>query len=507
MRELHTWGGLIFGWLLFVIFLTGTLAVFEPELTHWMKPELRGAQVSPVQAIATADKKLRQIAPNADVWLIRLPNDRSPALEVRWKKDKATLKRYINPQTGTLIQDRQTEGGDFFAHFHYELHSGKAGLWLVSAASLVMLAALVSGIVIRKQVVKDFFRLKWRRTWLDAHCMTGVLTIPFVVLITYTGLVINFMEIMPVAKQLHYKNPAGLYAEATHSVIRPRANMPVDLLPFTQLLPLAEEQLGKNNIAYIQVLNPGDKQAVVNFMRRIDDRILAITDRASFDGVTGELLVSHTKWNTYVYIVRSLVGLHIAKFGGYTVSWIYFLFGLISCVMIAAGLVFFTIKRRNRYARSSLALQYAYRAAEALNTTVVTGGIIACTAYLWANRLLPLSVGDRADAEITVFFCTWLLTMIHSFLRAPLRAWSEQLAVAAGLCLGLPVINALTTKVGLFAAIPRGDWMTAGVDLTAIMLGVLLGATAWYVYIKQNKNLQTTTSVPQFINTINSPVE
>ena len=41
MAALHTWGGLVFGWLLFAITLSGSLAVFEPELTRWMQPELR----------------------------------------------------------------------------------------------------------------------------------------------------------------------------------------------------------------------------------------------------------------------------------------------------------------------------------------------------------------------------------------------------------------------------------------------------------------------------------
>ena len=34
MSELHTWAGLVLGWVLFAIFLTGTLAVFDKlELT------------------------------------------------------------------------------------------------------------------------------------------------------------------------------------------------------------------------------------------------------------------------------------------------------------------------------------------------------------------------------------------------------------------------------------------------------------------------------------------
>jgi uncharacterized iron-regulated membrane protein len=488
MSELHTWGGLIFGWLLFAIFLTGTLSIFQPELTHWMRPEFRRSQVLPEEAIAAADKKLRQLAPHADSWNILLPQDRNPVLEVSWKKGKSTSERHLDPLTGAVLQERQTEGGHFFTEFHSELHSGKAGLWLVTAASLVMLAALVSGIAIRKQVFTEFFLLRWRRTWLHAHLMTGVLTLPFVILITYTGLVLTFLEVMPVATQLLYGNPAKLWTDVGLLFNPVRANVPATLLPLKQLLPLAEEQLGKDKILFIQVKNPGDRQAVVTFIRRIDDRIAAVGDRASFDGVTGELLGTHTKWNSYVYTVRTLAGLHVAKFGGYTVAWLYFLAGLLGCVMIATGLIFFTVKRRSCYAKSSQAVQYAYRAVEALNTTAVTGIMIACAAYLWANRLLPISMKGRSDAEITVFFGAWLLMLAHALWRSPLQAWLEQMSIAAGLCIGLPVINAMTTHVGLLPAMARDDWMTVGVDLTAILLGSLLAAIAWCITLKQNSN-------------------
>lgn len=35
MAWLHTWTGLIFGWLLFAIFLTGTMSYFKEEIIHW----------------------------------------------------------------------------------------------------------------------------------------------------------------------------------------------------------------------------------------------------------------------------------------------------------------------------------------------------------------------------------------------------------------------------------------------------------------------------------------
>ncbi|WP_371372432.1 PepSY-associated TM helix domain-containing protein [Sporomusa aerivorans] len=479
MSELHTWGGLVFGWLLFIIFLTGTLAVFEPEITHWMQPNVRSSQAEPLQAAAAADKSLRLFAPRADLWMIAMPQNRHPDLTIIWKKDTVTLEKQINPQTGRVIKAPETEGGEFFARFHYDLHSGKSGMWLVSLASVVMLAALVSGVAIRRQVFKDFFRLRWRRNWLDVHSMTGVLTLPFVILITYTGLTITFFLLSTAVPQILYgsawKGPAAV---ASTNFERPRSNQPGKLLPLTELLPKAEAELGKNSIAYVRVTNPGDRQAVVTFFRTVDGEVVAMSAKASFDGVTGELLGSQATWNKYVTAYRTLVGLHIGRFGGYPVCWLYFAAGLISSAMIATGLIFFTVKRRRRYARSNQLTYVMYRTAEALNITVIMGSVIACITYLWANRLLPQAMTNRSEGEITVFFSVWLIMLLHALLRPPERAWSEQTGFAALLCLGLPLINALTTKVGLAPAIAARDWMTAGIDLTALLLGVVLAVTA-----------------------------
>jgi uncharacterized iron-regulated membrane protein len=485
MRALHTWGGLVFGWLLFTIFLTGTLAVFEPELTHWMHPELRVSETSPAQSLAAADKKLRLFAPRADSWLIRMPQDRSPVPEISWRQGRISLERYLDPLTGKVLRERQSEGGHFFARFHTDLSSGKAGLWLVGLSSVVMLAAVLSGIVIRKRVFADFFRLRWRRTWFGVHTVSGVFTLPFVLMITYTGMILTFFFLMPLAPQLLYKNQAGMWADVFQFPDRARANMPAELVPLEQLLPLAEAQLGKNNVMLVQIKNPGDRQATVTFIRRIDDRIAAVGDRATFDGITGELLSTHTNWNPYVYAFRFLAGLHAAKFGGYAISWLYFAAGLASCAMIAAGLIVFTAKRRSRYAGISLTAQYGYRAIEALNIAVVTGLINACAAYLWGNRLLPVSLKARAEAEIMLFFSIWLFLLCHAFWRPPLQAWKEQLLGAAVLCGSLPVINILPTDTGLPNTLKSGDWMAAGVDLTAALLGVLMAMAAQNVARRQ----------------------
>ena len=45
MSWLHTWGGLWFTWILFAIFLTGTLGVFDEPISHWMRDKGRIGEI------------------------------------------------------------------------------------------------------------------------------------------------------------------------------------------------------------------------------------------------------------------------------------------------------------------------------------------------------------------------------------------------------------------------------------------------------------------------------
>ncbi len=67
MSWLHTWSSLILGWLLYAIFLTGTLSFFQSEMTVWMKPELHQSlpPQSQVQQVQTALNFLQHKAPDA----------------------------------------------------------------------------------------------------------------------------------------------------------------------------------------------------------------------------------------------------------------------------------------------------------------------------------------------------------------------------------------------------------------------------------------------------------
>lgn len=63
MGLLHSWGGLIAGWIGFAIFLTGTLAVFDDEITRWASPELTVAGPATTADVVRVMKELETRSP------------------------------------------------------------------------------------------------------------------------------------------------------------------------------------------------------------------------------------------------------------------------------------------------------------------------------------------------------------------------------------------------------------------------------------------------------------
>jgi hypothetical protein len=141
--------------------------------------------------------------------------------------------------------------------------------------------------------------------------------------------------------------------------------------------------------------------------------------------------------------------------------------------MMATGAILFTVKRRSKHlGEFGSATVRVYRLIEALNVAAIAGLSIACIGYLWANRLVPLGIDQRAGWELRVFFGLWLLALVHALLRPPTKAWREQLGLFAGLCLLLPVLNFVSIGDHLAAQWRRGDGESMGVELVSLAFGI-----------------------------------
>lgn len=492
MAWLHTWLGLYLGWLLFAVFLTGTMAVFEHSISHWMQPEASvntaSAEVSLAQQLDMAQAYLEQHAKRekGSNWMIAPISENHAALEVRWRDKGEWQETLLNPQTGESVHARETEGGALLTHFHYTLLAGLTGTLIVGLAAVVMLVGLISGIVIHKRIFKDFFTFRRsasaQRSWLDAHNLAGVLILPFLLMITYTGLVMQPNTFMPWGIKAVYDNPRDLRADAVQSFEQPYQDTSADMIRVSSLLPEAEAAI--HSIGWLTIQNGGNAGAVVEFFQNLDRRISAVADHVAFSAVTGQHLGTQTAWRDSTYVYRGFVGIHMALFGGWVMSWLYFFAGLVSCGLIATGLILFTIKRRKRPENEFGSWSKpVYRLIEALNVTAVMGSINAVLVYFWANRALPVVMESRAGWEMKAFLFTWLFSLLHALLRKPMCAWKEQLCLASILCLVLPVFSWAKGAPGIWNFWQQGDGTSLGFELCLLMFGGLM-LLAW-VKVKQ----------------------
>ena len=470
LMGLHAWGGMIFSWLLIPVFITGSIAVFEPEVSHWMQPELTAHPTRPSDAVALAEAHLNEHASDQPFWRIRLPSEREPHIGVAWGKNPRQLhEATLDAVSGEPLHERETEGGHFFTHFHADLLLGVPGRWIVGAAGIVMLAALVSGILIHHRFFAEFFTLRpragKRRTWLDLHNLSGVASLPFLLMITYTGCVILAETFMPAATHALYDgNPRANRAEVVKSFERKPSGVPAGMLPLATHLAAAEAILGEGKVSSLLVRHPGDRNGLVQAYRHVDDRLAAVSDHVTFDAANGTLFGQQTDWNPMTYAYRAQVGLHTAHFGGLPLRWLYFLSGLLGALMMAAGTALLLRKRRQRAGEDR-----PQRLLDALGAASIPGSILASLAYLAANRLIPADTGGRETLEIATFFAVWAITLIHALLRRR-RAWHEQFVAASVACALLALAD--TYSGGLVDAARRG------VDLTLLATGALLFASS-----------------------------
>ncbi len=522
MAWLHTWSGLLVGWVLFMVFMAGTASYFRDEITVWMKPELHGlshARVPAVQSAEAAIAYLQKNAADSPRWFVTLPTEREASANLFWTKPappKGTppLSRRerlgratLDPATGeALAAARETRGGEFFYRLHFDLHYMPAlwARWIVGFCAMFMLVAIFSGIVTHKRIFKDFFTFrprKGQRSWLDAHNVTAVLALPYHAMITYTGLVTLMFLYMPWGPQAAYKDSGGTqaflaeaFAGSPRDQLKP-AGKPAPMAPVAPMLAQASAHWDGAAVGRITVNLPNDANAVVVLRRADGPRLSYEQPTMHFNGVTGALIGAFGDTAKPAAETRSvLYGLHLGRFGDPLVRALFFLSGLAGCLMVATGLLLWAVKERQKFAKTLKQggrVGFGLRLVDGLNLGAIAGLPVAMATFFWANRLLPLDVADRGEAEITCFFAAWGATAVLGLLRPTLRMWQAQLALGALLFALLPVLNAFTGPAPLTVSLRSGPSAVAGFDLVTFTLGLGLAGAVWIVERKRRKSLAT----------------
>ncbi|MFT4053345.1 MAG: PepSY-associated TM helix domain-containing protein [Novosphingobium sp.] len=484
MAWLHTWAGLVLGWVLFFVFVTGTLSYVRFEIDRWMMPERPMATATPpaAESLPRAVAYLERHFPDAQSWTIFLPMRRlghDLYLVARpWPGSGDTEALALDPATGLPdeVKVRDTGGGGHLYEMHYQLHyiPYDIGIRLVAICAMFMLIATLTGVVVHKKIFKDFFTFrpgKGQRSWLDAHNLLGVTALPFHIMISWSGLVFFLFTYMPAGPAILHGDTGQRVAQetaASPAPVAPQRAARAAMVPIDTIVSQVEKRWGKStSIGRIVVTAPGQMNGEITVYPGGRGNVEKDYGSLTFRAATGVLLRDEQGASLPVARTQDvLVSLHAADFAGPALRAIFVLVGLASAGMIATGLVLWTAKRRAKQGST-----FGFRLVETLNIGAIAGLPVAIAAYFWANRLLPLNLPERHDWEIHVLFLTWAALLVWPIWRPARRAWVELLSVGACAFGFLPVLNALTTDCHLGVSIPAGDWVMAGFDLIALLIG------------------------------------
>ncbi|MNN17085.1 hypothetical protein D3C81_1302550 [compost metagenome] len=245
-------------------------------------------------------------------------------------------------------------------------------------------------------------------------------------------------------------------------------------LPIQQLMDSARKQWNGADVAGFTLYRPGAANAVIDIQQRDGKRLSVDTPSLRFNAVSGELLEASPNAGGATATRGVMYGLHLARFADWRLRALFFLSGLIGCLMVASGVMLWAVKERPKHAKSGKT-GFGLRLVDALNIGAVAGLPIAFAAYFWGNRLLPAQLAERSDAEINVFFYAWAASLLAAFIWPKRLMWAWQLYVGAAMFALIPVINALTTHAHLGVSLRTGDWVLAGFDLVMFAFGAVLG--------------------------------
>ena len=337
--RIHSWCGLVLGLLLFVICLSGTLAVFAHEIDWLTDPDLRVPRYEGAPAWDAMAAAAEARYPAAVLQRLQAPRGpRSAAVgTVRWPDGRLGFV-YFDPRDGRITGDGHwLTAQRFFRNFHRRFFTGW-GLYLVSAFGVVLLVSALTPLWFYRHWWRKFFSFSGtgdrRRLWSELHKLGGLWSLWFALVIGITGT-------WYLVEQLIYDlQPAALSSPMPQLNDDRLAALPED----ARLVSLSAQ------VARAQAAIPGLQVAsVAPSLRRqqpvyIDGQqgSLLVRDRAAqvwldpYDGTVIHLQTPRSQ-TAFERWVDTADPLHFGDFAGLWSQWPWFIAGLVLSGLVLSG--------------------------------------------------------------------------------------------------------------------------------------------------------------------------
>ncbi|MFC4254227.1 hypothetical protein GRI97_02240 [Altererythrobacter xixiisoli] len=493
---IHSWTGLLTGWLLFVICLTGTLVVYKFPLKALSNPELVRVEgrdnLGPDGALAAFDRAMAQQATTGiRVNVVAFPQDIYSIHQYSVVVEKPGGKEqrfWVHPETGAVRPELESDFADFIQRLHAGLFMGGKGRWIVGALGVTMFVSIVAGLVFHwRQIRRDLFHLRLgshrRKAWADLHKFGSVWGLPFHIIIALTGAWLGLESLIGI--RASSANPIEIQGEG-----------PGKPLPIAEILRRATDLRPDFRPSHINMTNRGVAGSTIRVQGDLPGYRLVQRGQTMlvFDADSGRHLqtVDRTDQGAGRRVLAMMRPLHYGYFAPPVGELLYLLFGFVCTAVTASGMFIWAEReRRKRHPKDPQAVIGMERA----NAAVMGGLLLALTgiAVLHALARLPATAdlfvplgglhflasqdllsGRVIASELWLFLALWLAGGLLLARADPLTAWQRILLLTgAGAVLLVPLTLASVAgtemTLSALAAGPGYGLICAGIALSALL--------------------------------------
>lgn len=450
----HSWIGLLVGILMYLVCLSGALAVFYEELERWEQPNVAEYRDYSPQALSKAFNRVMQGEVEVtDHMYLTLPSEAIPRAAV-----STEAQGWFVNQDGSLAEATRHDWTHMLVDLHLYLHLPETwGMILVSALGAMLCALIVSGFLAHPRLFRDAFRFRIggsaRLEQVDLHNRLSVWGAPFYLIIGVTGawfglvlLVLGLYgfltgsDLAELQSAVFGEEPALNQTVQTVAVDRALAQMPT-LAPAARPLYMTLHEAG-SPAQFMEIYAYHPRRLIYGESYRFDTKGQYLGRVGFLDGEPGK------------QAIFSIYRLHFGHFGSFWVKVLYGVLGLALVIVSVTGINIWLLRRgRNDW------LAPAWRG--------LTWGVPLALAASASTHLLGLSA-------IWPFWSIILLACGYGAWRRDSRRITAQLQGLTAINIGL-LLLAYVARHGSAALGPAA----LGVNLTWFMVALLLAIMAW----------------------------
>lgn len=462
----HSVVGLVIGFLMYLVCLTGALVVFKDLIYRWEQPdvaEFREFDSTTVETALSEYRSRHEEMPES-VYVV-LPSDHERRMHLSDGKNEWLLR-----EDGSLGAEPREGLAHMLMELHYYLHlPSNIGLILVSALGAMLLGLIISGLLAHPRIFRDAFRFRLggsrRLEQADIHNRLSVWGLPFHLMIALTGAFFGLAGLLVLAAAPAYYDGDREALIADIYGGDPVVEAPVQKVDIATAMADLELRVPGAEPIYLVVQKPGTSGQFLEIAASLPGRLVfSEIYRYGSDGqyINHQHLADGTAGRQVLY---SVYRIHFGHFGeawdGLWVKLAYLLLGLALTVVSVSGVNIWLARRGGRNWVNDLWCAGVWGTPAALALSAigsVVGGVTPIGLFL-------------AGLAVCLGLCLWLRDEVRS---AALLKW-----ISAALLLLLVAAH------GLAYPAQFGLSYVLAVNVAALLLA------AWFAWMGYRQGLVT----------------